>query len=89
MPSDRLPGRFRIDAREEKGFFAQMQTFLERLTAGGITFSGLRLDVSRTAIPTAAPEAGQPNLVAVNVSGTIKLAIYDKATGWVVVGSQS
>lgn len=56
---------------------------------GKLLRDGLNLDARRTVAPTALTEPGQPNLVAVTISGTRKLLINDISTGFVVAGTQT
>lgn len=83
-----LRPQVRVDAEEWATARAQLNAILATLQQGGQLLAGLRLDVSRTAAPSAAPNRGEPNAVLVNVSGTIKLYLWD-GSAWVVVGTQT
>lgn len=78
----------RVDAEEWATARAQLNAILAALQQGGQLLAGLRLDVSRTAAPSAAPGRGEPNTVLVNASGTIKWYVWD-GSAWVVVGTQT
>lgn len=81
-------GQVQISATTLPEVVVQLNTILGRLQQGAVICRGLKLDTTRTSAPTAAPGAGDPNLVVVNVAGTVKVYIYDVATGWVVCGTQ-
>lgn len=81
-------GQAQISATTLPEVVVQLNTILGRLQQGALVCRGLKLDTTRTTPPTAPPDAGDPNLVAVNVAGTVKLYIYDVAAGWVVCGTQ-
>ncbi len=75
-----LRSALRVDATDLPGLVEQLNGILARLSGGGMLLRGLRLEV-RSAAPSGAPGAGDPNVVIVNVAGTHKLYIYDVATG--------
>lgn len=60
----------------------ELSRLFEAIQNGGLELSGVRLDVLREAVPSTGPDRGQPNLIAVNLAGTITLHIWDGAT-WV------
>lgn len=66
----------------------ELNLILTKLQGGGVLLGGLKLDTQRTTAPTVAPEAGTPNVVVINVSGTLKMYVWD-GSSWVVVGTQT
>lgn len=82
-------GQVQISATTLSDVVVELNAILGRLQQGAIIVRGWKLDTTRTTAPTAAPGAGDPNIVIVNVAGVAKLYIYDVATGWVVCGTQS
>lgn len=81
-------GQVQISATTLPDVVVQLNAILGRLQQGAVIVRGVKMDTTRTTAPTAAPEAGDPNVVVVNIAGTVKLYIYDVATGWVVCGTQ-
>lgn len=82
-------GQVQLTATTLPDLLTQLNAILARLQQGNLILGGLKLDTNRTTAPSAVPGAGDPNLCVVNVGGTVKLYLYDVATGWVVVGTQS
>lgn len=77
----------RVDATDLPGLVEQLNGILARLSGGGMLLRGLRLEV-RSAAPSGAPAAGDPNVVVVSDTGTAELMIWTGAA-WVVVGTQT
>lgn len=81
------PGQLRLDAADWPTGRDQLNAILAKLQQGALTLRGLKLDIQLTAAPTGAPGAGDPNVVMVNVAGTVKLYVWTGAA-WVVAGTQ-
>lgn len=79
--------QLRIEGDTLEDVLAQLNEFLRRHQTGGLVQSGLKLDAIRSAAPTQAPGPGDPNLLLVNVAGTVKLYLFD-GSAWVVAGTQ-
>lgn len=77
-------GAYRIEATTIPELLVKINRFLELLQQGGLVLSGAKLDVQRTAAPSDAPSAGQPNLVAAVVGGVNKIYWWNGAA-WVAV----
>lgn len=80
-------GQSQFSATTLPDLLTQLNAWVSKLQQGALWIGGIKLDTSRTTAPMGAPGPGDPNVVVVNVAGTVKLYIYD-GTNWVTVGSQ-
>lgn len=64
-------GQVQFTATTVEDLVVQLNNYASRIQAASLILTGLKLDTSKTVAPTAAPGAGDPNVVARTIAGVV------------------